>query len=391
MPQRLSLGRAFALLVVCLLMGLGGSASALAQDDAPALRDRLIDLGALEGDDFSYANGINNKGMVVGESGDIETYLTRATVYYRKDLTLVDESIEFGSSAGDINEDGLIAGYAQLGEGGAHAVTWLDDEITDLGTLGGLESYALGLNNEGQVVGWSLIESDTFEQRAFLWSDGEMTDLGVLGDGTRSLARDINDRGQVVGSSTTRPEEAAPAPEYAFLWEDGEMTELPVIEGDYSAAVAINRDGVIVGVASTDDGDGITYGIGIHAAKWEDGEVTDLGTLGEGESSTASGINRDGMIVGSSLIEPGAASGRAGENHACVWTADGELYDLNDLIPEESGWILERATDINDRGQIVGTGLLDGQQRAFLLLPEGSEDDDAASPVADEAATPTEE
>ena len=391
MPQRLPLGRALAVLAVCLLTGLGGGASALAQDDPAAPRYRIVDLGVIDGDDFSYANGINNKGMVVGESGDIETYLTRATIYYRKELALVDESLEFGSSAGDINEDGLIAGYAQLGQGGAHAVTWLDGEVTDLGTLGGQESYALGLNNEGQVVGWSLIEGENFEQRAFLWSDGEMIDLGVLEEGRRSLAYDLNDRGQVVGASTTRSEETARAPEYAFVWEDGEMTALPAVEGEYSAAVAINRDGVIVGVASTDGGEGLDFGVGIHAVRWEDGEVTDLGTLGEGESSAANAINRDGAIVGNSLIEPGPPTGRAGESRACLWAADGELYDLNELIPEDSGWVLERATDINDRGQIIGVGQFDDQQRAFLLLPEEGGSEDEASPVADEAATPTEE
>ena len=45
------------------------------------------------------------------------------------------------------------------------------------------------------------------------------------------------------------------------------------------------------------------------------------------------------------------------------------MLDLNDLIPPDSGWLLQRANDINDQGQIVGRGITDGQFRAFLLTP----------------------
>ena len=49
-----------------------------------------------------------------------------------------------------------------------------------LDTLGGSASYANGINDRGQVVGWSLTERDEF-QRATLWSNGTTTDLGTLG------------------------------------------------------------------------------------------------------------------------------------------------------------------------------------------------------------------
>jgi probable HAF family extracellular repeat protein len=73
--------------------------------------------------------------------------------------------------------------------------------ITDLGTLpSGNESGATGINNRGQVVGYSGTASGS---HAFLWQDGKMTDLGTLPGGDFSMANDINDRGQVVGSSNT--------------------------------------------------------------------------------------------------------------------------------------------------------------------------------------------
>lgn len=68
--------------------------------------------------------------------------------------------------------------------------------VTDLGTLGGTQTYASGINNSGQVVGTSELPDSS--SHAFLYSDGRMTDLGTLG-GFGSFAVDINDRGQVAG------------------------------------------------------------------------------------------------------------------------------------------------------------------------------------------------
>ena len=47
-----------------------------------------------------------------------------------------------------------------------------------------------------------------------------------------------------------------------------------------------------------------------------------------------------------------------------------ETVDLNDRVAPDSGWQLLRATAINERGQIVGYGLFQGQQVGFLLTPE---------------------
>ena len=51
--------------------------------------------------------------------------------------------------------------------------------MIDLGTLGGTYSYANGINNKGQIVGYSLTASG--QDHAFLYSGGKMTDLGTLG------------------------------------------------------------------------------------------------------------------------------------------------------------------------------------------------------------------
>ncbi|GAG24493.1 unnamed protein product, partial [marine sediment metagenome] len=85
--------------------------------------------------------------------------------------------------------------------------------VVDLGTLGGTESHAYGINNIGQVVGEAQIVAGP--SHAFLWEDGVMTDLGTLG-GQGSAARDMNEFGQVAGSAQIDPDVWN---HHAFLWE----------------------------------------------------------------------------------------------------------------------------------------------------------------------------
>jgi probable HAF family extracellular repeat protein len=94
--------------------------------------------------------------------------------------------------------------------------------------------------------------------------------------------------------------------------------------------------------------------------------MTDLGTLGGSFSDTA-GINNRHQIVGTSTLA-------SGQQHAYIFSR-AAMTDLNELIPAGSGWILVAATGINDAGEIVGNGSINGQTHAFLLTPEDDLDD----------------
>src|SRR5437667_2873160 len=98
-----------------------------------------------------------------------------------------------------------------------------------------------------------------------------------------------------------------------------------------------------------------------HVFLYRAGRLTDLGILPGGTQSYAYAINNLGQAVGASDSSPGA--------QRAVLFERGVLRDLNGLIPASAGWLLTEAKDINDSGQIVGTGIFEGQVRAFLLTP----------------------
>src|SRR5262245_29601608 len=98
--------------------------------------------------------------------------------------------------------------------------------VTDLGTLGGGFSWSAGLNDAGQVVGWSYTKSG--DQHAFVYGGGKMTDLGIAG-----TAHGINSSGQIAGLSYT------PAGARPYLYSGAVVTDLGGFGGIGSAA-AIN-------------------------------------------------------------------------------------------------------------------------------------------------------
>jgi probable HAF family extracellular repeat protein len=323
--------------------------------------------------------------------------------------------------------------------------------IVDLGTLGGSESHATALNERGEVVGWSTsstLGSDGEPlQRAFLYSDGQMDDLGTLG-GPESLAHDINESGDVTG----RADLPGNAGAHAFLFNQGTMIDLGSFPAGFSEGIAISDDGTVVGSSRVASGH-------LHAFVATGGDFVDLGTLPGGNHSEGQGINRGGTIVGNSqkfffgslvtqafrydggdLVDLGAPDTRGSQaadintqaqvvgnfstvrffqntNLALLWDGDtmvelgslgrtvslanaindrsqivgrvfspgpvarraaflwqdGVMTDLNGLLPPSSGWTLIAASDINEKGQIVGDGTIGGETHAFLLSPPGDD------------------
>lgn len=179
-------------------------------------------------------------------------------------------------------------------------------EVRDLGTLAGGagRAAAMGLNNRGEAVGWSVAPatSATSSVRPFWWrrvnatTPPAMVDLlpGLPGTGT---ATDLNEFGYAVGTFT-----AANTGQTRGFIVGGPLTVVPPVVfipplsgGTSTAAAAINDQNWVVGWSNA--ALSATGPMATRAILWRQGQTTDLGTLG-GRSSQATGVNGGGSIVG---------------------------------------------------------------------------------------------
>jgi probable HAF family extracellular repeat protein len=139
------------------------------------------------------------------------------------------------------------------------------------------------------------------------------------------------------------------------------MRDLRTLGGTYSSATGINTSGQVVGESRL-SGDAAT-----HAFLYDGTDMRDLRTLG-GTRSSAYGINASGQVVGLSFI--------SGDTAQRAFLYDGTAMRDLDTLPEvvAAGWqsLGEGKLAINDSGQIVGTGLIGNQARAFRLHPQAT-------------------
>src|SRR2546425_3143232 len=168
-----------------------------------------------------------------------------------------------------------------------------------------------------------------------------------------SEARAINAAGQVVG------DEGSSGDLNGFVWESGTLTiihpDVPRTSPVIAAALGNNAQGQVVGFVQFLTGGGVS-----HAYLWDDGVMTNLGTLPGGNASFGLAINRRGEVVGSATTASGAI-------HAFLW-AQGTMVDLGTL----PGGASSAATAINSRGGVVGTAPTGRGAPPALLRGQGT-------------------
>ena len=332
--------------------------------------------------------------VVAGEGADGQAFIWDS-VHGLKDLgTLKNEA---NSASYGINDSGTVVGTSwtttviyhkgKHGYGGGY--TWKTVQNGFLWTSGGGMSdlgndvYPEAINNSGEMMGGN-----------GLWSGKTWTSLGNLPGGTLTIAQGLNNDGQVVGYSMNNNSTF----EEGYLWTpsspnglSGSMIDLGSFDttgAGFSSAGAINGQGWVTGWAENAD----RSGGAAHAFIWKPsapnattGAMADLGTLATNpypglSQSEGLAINSSGVVVGDS--NPAGATSQ-NQTDAVIWQPGSggsyTLSDLNSLIPSGTGWTLTKAEAINDAGLIVAFGQQNGGAvHALLLTPQTT----APAPVA---------
>lgn len=296
--------------------------------------------------------GINNAGQVAGATNiDGVQY---ATIYTNGVIQILGTFGGNQTTATAISDNGKVTGFSQT-TNGERAFLYENGTMQNLGTLGGHLSIGFGINNAGQVTGASYSNSEV--PHAFFYSNGTMMDLGTLEGGSNSAGTAINNSGQVTGYSTTRTI-TGDQRESAFLYSNGTMLDIGTLGGSNANPLAINDNGAVTGSSLT-AGNGAN-----HAFLYSNGNMLDLGAL-SGGSSIGFDINMAGQVVGRADYVVNGKFASVG----FLYSAETGIIDLNTLLPSSSGLMLTSAQGINDAGQILGTGIINGQMRDVILTP----------------------
>jgi probable HAF family extracellular repeat protein len=309
---------------------------------------------------LQFAQGLNNRGWVAMDIGGADGANYRCTT--KKCITIPSLPNERGvpySYPEGINDQGLVVGSTYTGKV-AHAMVFDGQTVRDLGTFdeddcGGckLSSTAWGINRHGHVAGDSDTADNSFQ--ACVWRDSTITKLPTLG-GTRSSAMDINDAGDAVGFA-----ELANETSHAVLYRDGVAHDLGTLRNGLSSqAYAINNLGQVVGESDTDQPKKL------HVAFiYDDASgMREIPSLGGWGQMSAHAINDQGWVVGHAV----------GNDHQAGFVYDGQAtYDLNGRIGKKNKrlWQIYRALEINEKGQILvqAQSLKDFSYKVLLLSP----------------------
>ncbi|MCW5624592.1 MAG: hypothetical protein KIT73_07760 [Burkholderiales bacterium] len=314
----------------------------------------IADLGTFGGTS-SRAYDINNSGRIVGtamRSGNDNT-----VAFITDGNTLIDvwSRAGFDSRAYSVNASGQVVGTFgsdrwdsisafSSGPNGTSPFLFEDHPF----------SSSWDINDAGRTVGYTYFEVGTRnERRGFVTDENDIPIMLPSLGGPDSDARAINNLGQIAGDGASPGWEAREI----FIVDGGEIRSLGNLPGSrYGIARDINDAGQIVGVS----------GSFAFVSEPGGGALINLGSSLPGTTNEALAINNHGSIVGVFVDSAGDETYRS-----AFFYRNGVALDLSELQDvRDAGWtrILEAAA-INDHGVIVGTGIIGGQERAFVLSP----------------------
>jgi probable HAF family extracellular repeat protein len=281
----------------------------------------MTDLGLLSGDEGSIARAINESGLIVGTS--------------ERDVVA-----GFGVYAGFSYESGTMTALADLGTSGS--------------------TFAYDVSDAGVIVG-SVPDPVTVRDTTAIWLAGAITNVGATEPHSYSRGNGINENGLLVGLAWNLF-----SPNDATLFDGVKWSTIGGEAGPFQNAEAydVNNSGVAVGLQAFPSGSW-------HPTIWTPGIPggTDLGTLPGHDIGELFDVNDAGWAVGHTWLDIDPGTSRA------VLFDGTTLHDLNDFLPEGSSVVLFEAREVNENGDIVGTAVVDGFFRGFMMTLDGPWED----------------
>ena len=321
----------------------------------------------LSGSPGTRAQALNENGTLTGtlteNDGSVKGF------YLNSESEFIFETGSFGAQIYGIHSN-VMAGIVKTSDTTGIAHKFFPDGSTEnLGTLGGDFSLAYDINENDLITGVSIDSNGRY--RAFKSSQNGLEDAGVQGF-LHSTGFSINRSGAIAGVAIDQG-----GRQRAFIDES-------VVGESDSRAYSINNDGIAVGSLLSEGeitaaiwesqlpatllnngGFKFTEAYSVNDAGWIAGVAGDVSSQSKLVQNSLEKIALSGKLISESA---GVQSSVISQLRAVIWIG-GTLFDLNDLIDPTAGWTLLEAVEVNSSGQIAGTGIHDGQRKAFLLTP----------------------
>ena len=324
----------------------------------------IRELGTLPSGGFSVAHAINNGGMVAGIAGP-SSGVMRA-VWWDAGPGAIHEiptPVVPGrfSSADGINDKGAIVGRMGTPTSDSHGFKWQFGVLTDLTAPSTSIAYAISPSNN--IAGQWTVAGTPPRSYAVVWGGGTPGTPFALGGfgGWVDFTADVADSPVAAGTAAF----TGPLRRHAFVWISGSMRDLGTLGGTNSFGrsllVGTWPDPTEASIFVAGESEIIPGSFDTRAFIYNMGTLQNIGTLPGCTQTTTYAINKSKHVVGT-------CSG-TGISRAWLWNGS-TMVDLATLIDPAEGWDqLQVAYDINNSGQIVGGGIHHGLGRAFVMTP----------------------